>query len=137
MDPDRAAAFAEDLLDEEKLKDMTAADGTLPGGAHTHTRVVHGLSFVLTHAIDRWFRTDSSNLEAERATLGLVAKAAAPCCVARRVQSACLSRARTNTAPRTTVTQSAVRVAPAQRGKGENNLLLLPLLLLLLLVFLS
>lgn len=33
MDPDRAAAFAEDLLDEEKLKDMTAADGTLPGGA--------------------------------------------------------------------------------------------------------
>lgn len=34
MDPDRAAAFAEDLLDEEKLKDMTAADGTLPGGAH-------------------------------------------------------------------------------------------------------
>lgn len=36
MDPDRAAAFAEDLLDEEKLKDMTAADGTLPGGAREH-----------------------------------------------------------------------------------------------------
>lgn len=34
MDPERAAAFAEDLLDKEKLKNMTAADGTLPGGAH-------------------------------------------------------------------------------------------------------
>lgn len=33
MDPDRAASFAENLLDEEKLKDLTAADGTLPGGA--------------------------------------------------------------------------------------------------------
>ncbi|CAN0237055.1 unnamed protein product [Scytosiphon promiscuus] len=32
MDPDRAASFAENLLDEEKLKDLTAADGTLPGG---------------------------------------------------------------------------------------------------------
>ncbi|CAN0320295.1 unnamed protein product [Ectocarpus sp. 12 AP-2014] len=32
MDPERAAGFAEDLLNEEKLKDLTAADGTLPGG---------------------------------------------------------------------------------------------------------
>ncbi|CAM9442251.1 unnamed protein product, partial [Hapterophycus canaliculatus] len=32
MDPERAASFAENLLDEEKLKDLTAADGTLPGG---------------------------------------------------------------------------------------------------------
>ncbi|CAN0271834.1 unnamed protein product [Pylaiella littoralis] len=32
MDPERAEAFAEDLLDKEKLKDITAADGTLPGG---------------------------------------------------------------------------------------------------------
>eukprot|EP00903_Cladosiphon_okamuranus_P016355 g15083.t1 len=32
MDPDKAAAFTEDLLDKEKLKDLTAADGTLPGG---------------------------------------------------------------------------------------------------------
>lgn len=32
MDPDRAAAFAADMMDEEKLKDLTAADGTLPGG---------------------------------------------------------------------------------------------------------
>lgn len=32
MDEDRAAGFAEDLLDKEKLKDLTAADGTLPGG---------------------------------------------------------------------------------------------------------
>lgn len=32
MDPERAAAFADDLLDEDKLKDLTAADGTLPGG---------------------------------------------------------------------------------------------------------
>lgn len=34
MDPERAAAFADDLLDEDKLKDLTAADGTLPGGNH-------------------------------------------------------------------------------------------------------
>lgn len=32
MDPERAAAFADDLLDADKLKDLTAADGTLPGG---------------------------------------------------------------------------------------------------------
>ncbi|CBJ32476.1 conserved unknown protein [Ectocarpus siliculosus] len=32
MDPERAAGFADDLLNEEKLKDLTAADGTLPGG---------------------------------------------------------------------------------------------------------
>lgn len=32
MDPERAAEFQQDLLDKEKLKDMTAADGTLPGG---------------------------------------------------------------------------------------------------------
>ncbi|CAB1121369.1 unnamed protein product [Ectocarpus sp. CCAP 1310/34] len=32
MDPERAAGLAEDLLNEEKLKDLTAADGTLPGG---------------------------------------------------------------------------------------------------------
>lgn len=35
MDPERAEAFAEDLLDKEKLKDITAADGTLPGGVCT------------------------------------------------------------------------------------------------------
>lgn len=33
MDPERAAGLADDLLNEEKLKDLTAADGTLPGGA--------------------------------------------------------------------------------------------------------
>lgn len=32
MDPEKAAAFAEDLVDQDKLKDLTAADGTLPGG---------------------------------------------------------------------------------------------------------
>lgn len=33
MDPEMAESFKENLLDEEKLKDITAADGTLPGGA--------------------------------------------------------------------------------------------------------
>eukprot|EP00904_Undaria_pinnatifida_P012783 jgi/Undpi1/8635/HiC_scaffold_25.g11100.m1 len=37
MDPEKAAAFADDLLDADKLKDMTAADGTLPGGMTPET----------------------------------------------------------------------------------------------------
>lgn len=32
MDPEKAETFAQDLLDQDKLKDLTAADGTLPGG---------------------------------------------------------------------------------------------------------
>lgn len=36
MDPERAAEFQQDLLDQDKLKDMTAADGTLPGGTVPH-----------------------------------------------------------------------------------------------------
>lgn len=53
MDPDRAASFAENLLDEEKLKDLTAADGTLPGGGCTCLRDRGAselpLAFVLLH----------------------------------------------------------------------------------------
>lgn len=32
MDPEIAESFEKDLVDDEKLKDLTAADGTLPGG---------------------------------------------------------------------------------------------------------
>ncbi|CAM9693221.1 unnamed protein product [Ascophyllum nodosum] len=32
MNPERAGEFEQDLFDQDKLKDMTAADGTLPGG---------------------------------------------------------------------------------------------------------
>lgn len=47
MDPEIAKSFEKDLLDDEKLKDVTAADGTLPGGACVKLQRAYVVTYVL------------------------------------------------------------------------------------------